>query len=63
VGIWQAVCEVQERLDISQQEIQEALRYARSKGWVEGTGTPMVSVMLQEPDRALFAGHPTLHKV
>jgi hypothetical protein len=60
VGTWQAVCDVQTRLEITEAEAQEALRYAVGKGWVEATGTPMVSVMLLEPGRALFAGQTVL---
>jgi len=62
VGIWQAVYEVQDRLKITADEIQEALRYAIGKGWLNGFGTPLASVMMQEPGRALFAGSKTLPK-
>ena len=62
VGTWQAVYEVQDRLKVTQAEAQEALRYAVGKGWLNGFGTPMISVMLQEPGRALFAGSATLPK-
>jgi hypothetical protein len=63
VGTWQAVYEVQERLGVSQPELQEALRYARDKGWVLSTGVPRVSVMLLKSGCALFAEHPTQPKV
>jgi len=62
VGTWQAVYEVQDRLKVTQAEAQEALHYAVGKGWLNGFGTPMISVMLQEPGRALFAGSATLPK-
>jgi hypothetical protein len=58
VQIWQAVHEVQERLNLSQPETQKALEYAVAKGWVLSTGPPRVSVMLLAPGRALFAKHP-----
>jgi hypothetical protein len=60
VGMWQAVYEVQDRLKVTHGEAQEALRYAVEKGWLNGFGTPMVSVMLLEPGRALFAGQAAL---
>ena len=62
LGTWQAVYEVQDRLKVTQVEAQEALRYAVGKGWLNGFGAPMVSVMLLEPGRALFAGQTALPK-
>ena len=62
VGTWQAVCDVQARLEITEAAVQEALYHAVGQGWVEAIGTPMVSVMLREPGRALFAGQMTLPK-
>jgi len=62
VGIWQTVCEVQDRLMITPAEAQEALQYAIGKGWLDGFGTPLVRVTLQKPGSALFDGSKALPK-